>query len=106
MYEKLDLVNPACVIDANHSNSNKEYAQQIRIVKEILHNRTESSEIHNMVKGLMIEVILNPDPKDRRTYLRQVYHRSMSGLERNRGTPVLYRRSLLIDNSASADILF
>mgnify|MGYP002237546044 CR=1 FL=1 len=60
MYHEMELVNPACVIDANHSNSNKQYAQQVRIVKEILHNRTESTEIHNMVKGLMIESYIEP----------------------------------------------
>ncbi|SDB08570.1 3-deoxy-7-phosphoheptulonate synthase [Eubacterium oxidoreducens] len=55
MYDKMDLVNPACIIDANHSNSNKQYMEQIRIVKEILHNRHESNDIKKMVKGVMIE---------------------------------------------------
>ena len=31
MYDKMDLLNPACVIDANHSNSGKQFEQQIRI---------------------------------------------------------------------------
>ena len=55
LYEKRELKNPACVIDTNHSNSNKEFRQQIRICKEILHNRRENREIRDMVKGLMIE---------------------------------------------------
>ena len=55
MYEKMDLQNPACIIDANHSNSNKKYAEQVRIVKEVMHNRKESAAIHNLVKGVMIE---------------------------------------------------
>lgn len=55
MYGEMNLVNPACVIDANHSNSNKQYAQQIRIVKEVMHSRKLNSEIHNLVKGVMIE---------------------------------------------------
>ena len=55
MYEKMDLKNPACVIDANHSNSNKQFKEQIRIVKEVMHNRQLSQDIHNMVKGVMIE---------------------------------------------------
>lgn len=55
MYGEMNLVNPACVIDANHSNSNKQYAQQIRIVKEVMHSRKLSSDIHNLVKGVMIE---------------------------------------------------
>ena len=55
MYGEMNLINPACVIDANHSNSNKQYAQQIRIVKEVMHSRKLSSDIHNLVKGVMIE---------------------------------------------------
>jgi len=55
MYDKMDLKNPACVIDANHSNSNKKFEQQVRIVKEIMHNRKINPDIHNLVKGVMIE---------------------------------------------------
>lgn len=55
MYNKMDLKNPACVIDANHSNSNKQFEQQIRITKEVLHSRKLNSDIHNLVKGVMIE---------------------------------------------------
>ena len=35
MYEKMDVVNPAAVVDANHSNSGKDYIQQVRIVEEV-----------------------------------------------------------------------
>ncbi|MBQ2804134.1 MAG: 3-deoxy-7-phosphoheptulonate synthase [Lachnospiraceae bacterium] len=55
MYQKMDLVNPACVIDANHSNSNKQFEQQIRITKEVMHSRKLNSDIHSLVKGVMIE---------------------------------------------------
>ena len=55
MYAKMDLVNPAAIIDANHSNSGKQFKEQIRIVKEVMHNRQLSQDIHNMVKGVMIE---------------------------------------------------
>ncbi len=55
MYNKMDLVNPAVVIDANHSNSDKQFKQQIRIVKEVMHNRTINPDIKNLVKGVMIE---------------------------------------------------
>lgn len=54
-YDKLELENPAAIIDANHSNSNKEYEQQPRIVEEILHNRMVSKDIESLVKGVMIE---------------------------------------------------
>lgn len=55
MYGNMNLKNPACVIDSNHSNSNKQFKQQIRIVKEVLHSRRISEDIHDLVKGLMIE---------------------------------------------------
>lgn len=55
MYAKMDVVNPAAVIDTNHSNSGKKFAEQIRIAKEIMHNRKLSADIHTLVKGLMIE---------------------------------------------------
>ena len=55
MYGELGLKNPACIVDANHSNSGKKFKEQIRIVKEILHNRKYSSEIKELVKGVMIE---------------------------------------------------
>lgn len=55
MYNKMDLLNPACVIDANHSNSGKQFEQQIRIAKEVMHSRKLNSDIHRLVKGVMIE---------------------------------------------------
>ena len=58
LYQEQSLVNPACIIDANHNNSNKEYAQQVRIVKEVLHSRKLSPDIHNLVKGVMVESYL------------------------------------------------
>ncbi len=55
MYNKMDLKNPAVIIDSNHSNSDKQFKQQIRIVKEVLHNRNLNPDIKNLVKGFMIE---------------------------------------------------
>ena len=55
MYNKMDLVNQACIIDTNHSNSGKQFKEQIRIAKEVMHNRQLSSDIKSLVKGLMIE---------------------------------------------------
>lgn len=60
MYNERDLKNPAAIVDANHSNSNKKYQEQIRIVKEVMHNRRLSADIHNMVKGVMIESYIEP----------------------------------------------
>lgn len=55
LYNERDLKNPACIIDANHNNSNKQFEQQIRIVKEVMHSRKLSTDIHTLVKGVMIE---------------------------------------------------
>ena len=55
LYNKRDYKNPACIIDANHSNSNKQFKEQIRITKEVLHSRRHSPDIHRLVKGMMIE---------------------------------------------------
>lgn len=59
-YSEIDVQNPATIIDANHSNSNKQYEQQIRIVKEVLHSRQVSPDISRLVKGVMIESYLEP----------------------------------------------
>ena len=58
LYSQRELVNPACIIDVNHNNSNKQYEQQIRIAKEVMHSRKLSKDIHSLVKGLMIESYL------------------------------------------------
>ena len=51
-------MNPACIVDANHNNSNKQFKQQIRIVKEIMLSRQLNPDIHKLVKGVMIESYL------------------------------------------------
>lgn len=58
LYMERDLNYPACIVDANHANSNKQYMEQIRIVKEVLHSRRHSGDIKNFVKGVMIESYL------------------------------------------------
>ena len=58
MYEKLDLQNRAVIVDANHSNSNKKYKEQIRIVSEVLHSRGYNPELKRLIKGVMIESYL------------------------------------------------
>jgi 3-deoxy-7-phosphoheptulonate synthase len=54
-YEQRELEFPAVIIDTNHANSNKQYAEQPRIANEIIRNRNYDSRIKNIVKGLMIE---------------------------------------------------
>ncbi len=60
LYQERDLQNMACIVDANHSNSNKQHMEQIRIVKEVLHSRRHASEIKELVKGVMIESYIEP----------------------------------------------
>ncbi len=55
LYEQREIMNPASIIDANHNNSNKQFKEQIRIVKEVLHSRNVNPDIKKMVKGVMIE---------------------------------------------------
>lgn len=52
------LKNPAIIIDTNHSNSGKQFRQQVRIVEEVMQNRKYDSTYRNIVKGFMIESFL------------------------------------------------
>lgn len=54
-YQKTGLENPAIIIDTNHSNSGKQFRQQIRIVEEVLNNRLYDKDFKKYVKGFMIE---------------------------------------------------
>ena len=58
LYEKSKLVNPSVIVDTNHNNSGKQYLEQIRIAKDIVHSRNQSPDIKRLVKGLMIESYL------------------------------------------------
>ena len=55
MYRAKDLKNPAVMVDTNHANSNKDFTQQSRIAKEVLHSCRYSRDVGSLVKGLMIE---------------------------------------------------
>lgn len=54
-YMEKSLKNPAVLVDVNHSNSNKQYEQQVRITNEVLHSRKVDKDIRDLVKGVMIE---------------------------------------------------
>ena len=64
LYEKKELKNPAVIIDANHSNSNKAFKEQIRIVSEVLHSRKHYSGVKKLVKGVMVESYLKEGRQD------------------------------------------
>lgn len=57
-YVNMGLKNPSVIVDCSHSNSNKHYKAQVRIAKEVCHNRQHSKSIRSLVKGLMIESYL------------------------------------------------
>ncbi len=54
-YSERNLKNMALIVDTNHSNSGKQYLEQIRICKEVLHSCRHSADIKKLVKGFMIE---------------------------------------------------
>ncbi|HVJ49656.1 3-deoxy-7-phosphoheptulonate synthase [Desulfitobacterium sp.] len=57
-YEKLELNNPAIIVDVNHANSMKCFYEQPRIAREVMNSRKYDRKLHHMVKGLMIESYL------------------------------------------------
>jgi len=58
LYEHASLANPSVIVDTNHNNSGKQYLEQIRIAKDIVHSRNQNPTIKRLVKGLMIESYL------------------------------------------------
>lgn len=58
LYAQTELKNPAAIVDTNHANSGKQYLEQVRIAKEIVHSRNHNTDIKKLVKGLMIESYL------------------------------------------------
>ena len=59
MYQERPILkNPAVIVDANHSNSNKKFDEQPRIVSEVLHSRHMNSDLEKLVKGVMVESYL------------------------------------------------
>ena len=58
LYKNSNLQNPAIIVDCNHSNSGKQFKQQIRIAQEVMQNRRFDGEFKKLVKGFMIESFL------------------------------------------------
>ena len=58
LYEHAGLAYPSVIVDTNHNNSGKQYLEQIRIAKDIVHSRNQNPTIKRLVKGLMIESYL------------------------------------------------
>ncbi len=57
-YTGRGLVNPSILVDANHNNSNKQFAEQPRIGLEVMRSRQNSDVIRDTVRGLMVESYL------------------------------------------------
>ena len=57
-YGARGLENMALIVDANHANSSKNYREQPRICKEVLHSCRHSAQIRSLVKGFMVESYL------------------------------------------------
>lgn len=55
LYAEKNLANPAVIVDTNYSNSGKQYKEQLRIAKDVLHSCNCSPDIKKLVKGLMVE---------------------------------------------------
>ena len=54
-YAKTNLANPGVIVDTNHANSGKKWAEQVRIAKEVLHSTRHNEDVKRLVKGFMIE---------------------------------------------------
>ena len=55
LYANGNYENPAVIVDCNHSNSGKQWLEQIRIAHEVMYSRKYNGDIAKMVKGFMIE---------------------------------------------------
>lgn len=58
LYGESHLQNPGVIVDTNHNNSGKQWQEQARIAKEVMHSARHSGEIREILKGLMIESYL------------------------------------------------
>ncbi len=58
LYEEAGAKNPAIIVDTNHANSGKQYLEQIRIAKDVIHSAHYDSAVRKLVKGFMIESYL------------------------------------------------
>ena len=55
LYTKENYQNPSIIIDTNHSNSNKNYLEQINIALDVINSMNKNHNLKRIIKGLMIE---------------------------------------------------
>ena len=58
LYEEAGAKNPSIIVDTNHANSGKQFGEQIRIAKDVIHSAHYDSAVQSLVKGFMIESYL------------------------------------------------
>lgn len=64
LYLKRPLEKRTIIIDVNHANSNKRFAEQPRITLEVARSINRSALLKDMVKGIMIESYLEEGAQD------------------------------------------
>jgi 3-deoxy-7-phosphoheptulonate synthase len=57
-YLERGLDNPTIIVDTNHANSNRQYAEQPRIGLEVAQSRRNARLLGEVVQGLMVESYL------------------------------------------------
>ena len=69
-YAERGLDNPTIIVDTNHANSNRHYAEQPRIGLEVVQSRRSAQLLTEVVQGLMVESYLvgGSQPEDGETY--------------------------------------
>ena len=55
LYTNDNYQNPSIIVDTNHSNSNKNYLEQINIALDVINSMNKNHNLKRIIKGLMIE---------------------------------------------------
>ena len=55
LYTNDNYQNPSIIVDTNHSNSNKNYLEQINIALDVISSMNKNDKLKKIIKGLMIE---------------------------------------------------
>ena len=55
LYTNDNYQNPSIIVDTNHSNSNKNYLEQINIELDVINLMNKNDKLKKIIKGLMIE---------------------------------------------------
>ena len=64
LYLSRSLKNPTLIVDTNHANSGKHFAEQPRIAMEVMESMERSETLRRLVRGLMVESYLVEGSQD------------------------------------------